>query len=83
MSDAVDLDGRHLVGGSFPVIKNDFANEVNQFLATFYEIQYQDASSMTHLYIPKEGVDKSIEDLLQDKTLVTRFEGTSNANVVG
>jgi hypothetical protein len=54
------------------VIKNDFASELNQFLATFYEIQYKDIS---YLFIPKEGVDKPPEELIKDKALVTRFEG--------
>ncbi|CAF4640561.1 unnamed protein product [Rotaria sp. Silwood1] len=56
------------------MIKNDFANELNQFLATFYEIQYKNMLSMTYLFIPKDGVDKTIEELVKDKALVTRFE---------
>jgi hypothetical protein len=58
------------------VIKNDFAAELNQFLATFYEIQYKDTSYITYLFIPKEGVEKSSEELAKDKALVTRYEGT-------
>jgi hypothetical protein len=57
------------------VIKNDFVSELNQFLATLYEVQYKDTSSMTYLYIPKDGVDKTVEELVKDKALVTRFEG--------
>ncbi len=54
------------------MIKNDFAGELNQFLATFYEVQYKE---MTYLFIPKDGVDKTAEELVKDKVLVTRFEG--------
>jgi dynein heavy chain len=54
------------------VIKNDFAGELNQFLAAFYEVQYKE---MTYLFIPKDGVDKTVEELVKDKVLVTRFEG--------
>lgn len=57
------------------MIKNNFASELNQFLAIFYEIQYKDISSMTYLFIPKDGLDKPIEELIKDKELVTRFEG--------
>jgi len=57
------------------VIKNDFANELNQFLATFYEIQYKDILSMTYLFVPKDGIDKTVEELVKDKELITRFEG--------
>ncbi|CAF1355620.1 unnamed protein product [Rotaria magnacalcarata] len=56
------------------IIKNDFASELNQFLATFYEIQYKHITSRTYLFIPKDGADKTIEELLKDKALVTRFE---------
>ena len=65
------------------MIKNDFAHGVNQCLATLYETQYPDTSSMTYLYIPKEGIDKPIDDLLRDKALVTRFEGTTSARLTG
>jgi hypothetical protein len=54
------------------VIKNDFISELNQFLATLYEVQYK---SMTYLYIPKDGIDKTVEELIKDKALVARFEG--------
>ena len=57
------------------MIKNDFANELNQFLSTFYEIQYKDSQSMTYLYIPKDSIDKPIEELIKNKELVKRFEG--------
>ncbi len=57
------------------VIKNDFASELNQFLATFYEIQYKDILSMTYLFVPKDGIDKTVEELVKDKELITRFEG--------
>ncbi len=57
------------------MIKNDFASELNQFLATFYERQYKDILSMTYLFIPKDSVDKTIEELVKDKELITRFEG--------
>ena len=57
------------------MVKNDFASDLNQFLATFYEFQYKDSSSITYLFIPKDGVDKTIEELIKDKALVTRFEG--------
>jgi len=57
------------------VIKNDFVSELNQFLATFYERQYKDILSMTYLFIPKDGLDKSVEELVKDKALITRFEG--------
>lgn len=61
------------IGSIFPlVIKSDFASELNQFLAIFYDVQYQD---MTYLFISKDGVDKTAEELVQDKALVTRFEG--------
>lgn len=46
---------------------------MNQFLATFYEVQYQE---LTYLFIPKDSVDKTTDELVQDKELVTRFEGT-------
>ncbi len=45
------------------VIKNDFASELNQFLARFYEVQYKD---MTYLFIPKDVVDKTAEELVKD-----------------
>ncbi|CAF2418248.1 unnamed protein product [Rotaria sp. Silwood2] len=48
--------------------------ELNQFLATFYEMQYKKMSSMTYLFIPKDGIDKTIEELIKDKALVARFE---------
>jgi len=57
------------------VIKNDFASELNQFLSTFYEKQYKDILSMTYLFIPKDGVDKTVEELIKDKAIITRFEG--------
>ncbi len=57
------------------MIKNDFISELNQFLATFYEIQYKDILSMTYLFIPKDSIDKTVEELVKDKELVTRFEG--------
>ncbi len=57
------------------MIKNDFASELNQFLATFYEIQYKDILSMTYLFVPKDGIDKTVEELVKDKELITRFEG--------
>ncbi|CAF4716798.1 unnamed protein product [Rotaria socialis] len=41
---------------------------------TFYEIQYKHITSRTYLFIPKDGVDKTIEELRKDKALVTRFE---------
>ena len=56
------------------MVKNDFAAELNQFLAATYEIQYKKILSMTYLFIPKDGVDKSAEQLVTDKGLVTRFE---------
>ncbi|CAF4217873.1 unnamed protein product [Rotaria sp. Silwood2] len=56
------------------MIKNDFSSELNQFLATFYEMQYKKMSSMTYLFIPKDGIDKTIEELIKDKALVARFE---------
>jgi len=59
----------------FLVIKNDFASELNQFLATFYEIQYKDILSMTYLFVPKDGIDKTVEELVKDKELIIRFEG--------
>jgi hypothetical protein len=57
------------------VIKNDFASELNQCLATFYENQYRNQASMTYLYIPKECVDRTVDELVKDKALITRFEG--------
>jgi hypothetical protein len=57
------------------VIKNDFASELNQFLATFYDVQY---SEMTYLFLPKDGVDQTVEELVKDKELVARFEGIFN-----
>lgn len=57
------------------VIKNDFASELNQFLATFYERQYKDLPSMTYLYVPKDAANKTVEEIIQDKALVARFEG--------
>lgn len=62
---------------SLLVIKNDFASELNQFLATFYDVQYQEK---TYLFIPKDSLDKTAEELVQDKELVTRFEGRSISN---
>ncbi|CAF0762898.1 unnamed protein product [Adineta steineri] len=56
------------------MIKNDFVSELNQFLATFYERQYKDQSSMTYLFIPKDGLDKTIEELIKDKAFITRSE---------
>ncbi|CAF1052735.1 unnamed protein product [Didymodactylos carnosus] len=56
------------------VIKNDFATELNSFLATLYEHQYKDSSYITYLFIPKEGVDKPSDELIKDKALITRFE---------
>jgi len=50
---------------------------LNQFLATFYDVQHQD---ITYLFIPKDGVDKTVEELLKDKVLVTRFEGRLISN---
>ena len=55
------------------VIKNDFTSELNQFLATFYEVQYQER---TYLFIPKDSLDKTADELVKDKELVTRFEGS-------
>ena len=59
------------------VIKNDFASELNQFLATFYDVQYREK---TYLFIPKDSLDKTAEELVQDKELVTRFEGRLISN---
>lgn len=61
----------------FVVIRNDFANAMNQFLATFYEFQYKTEYSKTYLYIPKEILDKSIDELIKDKAIVTRLDGKS------
>jgi hypothetical protein len=30
---------------------------------------------MTYLFIPKDGLDKPVEELVKDKALITRFEG--------
>ncbi|CAF0769681.1 unnamed protein product [Adineta ricciae] len=56
------------------MIKNDFISVSNHFLATFYEKQYHDTSSMTYLYIPKDGLDRTVEVLIKDRMLITRFE---------
>lgn len=64
------------------MIKNDFASELNQFLAIFYEIQYKEILSMTYLFIPKDGVDKPIEELVKNKELVIRFEGIKNHSLI-
>ncbi|UJR33040.1 hypothetical protein I4U23_020499 [Adineta vaga] len=56
------------------MIKNDYMSELNQFLAIFYERQYKDLSSSTYLFIPKDGLDRTVEELVQNKAMVTRFE---------
>ena len=74
VSDTPSLN--RLSGFELPlVIKNDFASELNQFLATFYQLQYKDLSSMTYLYVPKDAMNKTVEELIQDKALLARFEG--------
>ena len=62
---------------SLLVIKNDFASAMDQFLATFDELRYKSEHSKTYLYVPKDSLSKSIDELIRDKAMVTRFDGRS------
>lgn len=54
-------------------IKNDFASQLHRFLATLTDIRWR-MEGITKLYIPKEGLDISVEQAAKDKELVQRLE---------
>jgi dynein heavy chain, axonemal len=54
-------------------IKNDFSSQMHRFLAVLTDIRWR-KEGITKLYIPKEGLDISIEQAAKDKELVQRLE---------
>ncbi|XP_017772767.1 PREDICTED: dynein-1-beta heavy chain, flagellar inner arm I1 complex [Nicrophorus vespilloides] len=54
-------------------VKSDFCSHLHNFLAKLTDISYK-MIGLTVIYIPKEGLDMSVEEATKDKELVRRLE---------